>query len=168
MHDISIITRISEASNQIAVEKVNINSIIEEIKEDISVYPPEKQMRLNISVPEGVIINGNLGLIESIFRNLVDNSMSYSGGRDIFISLKSETSDYYEFEFSDNGIGVEEEHLERLFERFYRIDTGRSRKLGGTGLGLAIVKNAVLFHKGTIKVENKKSGGLKYTFTLHK
>lgn len=86
----------------------------------------------------------------------------------ITIDCYLEDSKYYYFSFSDNGIGVPEEHLNRLFERFYRVDKGRSRKLGGTGLGLAIVKNAVLFHKGEIWVKNGLSGGLNILFSLRK
>lgn len=168
LHDISIITRISEASDKIEKQIVDVSRIIDDVKSSIAVYPPEKQMRINVNVPEGVAINGNESLVESIFSNLVNNSIAYSGGRDIFISLDEETPEYYRFTFADNGVGVSEEHINRLFERFYRVDEGRSRKVGGTGLGLAIVKNAVLFHQGTISVKNRHAGGLEFTFTLHK
>ena len=168
LHDISIITRISEASDKIEKQNVDVSRIIDDVKSSIAVYPPEKQMRINVKVPEGVVINGNESLVESIFFNLVNNSIAYSGGRDIFISLDEETPEYYRFTFADNGVGVSEEHINRLFERFYRVDEGRSRKVGGTGLGLAIVKNAVLFHQGTISVKNRHAGGLEFTFTLHK
>ena len=168
LHDISIITRISEASDKIEKQNVDVSRIIDDVKSSIAVYPPEKQMRINVKVPEGVVINGNESLVESIFSNLVNNSIAYSGGRDIFISLDEETPEYYRFTFADNGVGVSEEHINRLFERFYRVDEGRSRKVGGTGLGLAIVKNAVLFHQGTISVKNRHAGGLEFTFTLHK
>ena len=70
--------------------------------------------------------------------------------------------------FEDDGCGVEEKQLSRLFERFYRVDKGRSRQMGGTGLGLAIVKHAVQFHNGTITVTNRPNGGLRFDFSLRK
>ncbi len=166
--DLSVITRISDAPDQIQSAPVDVTSIIKQVAGDMKVYPPEQQMRIHIEVPDGLIINGNQGLIESIFRNLMVNAFNYSGGRDVTVKLVEETGDYYRFIFNDNGVGVEEKHLPRLFERFYRVDKGRSRSLGGTGLGLAIVKNAVLFHKGKITVRNRKLGGLEFEFTLHK
>ena len=113
-------------------------------------------------------ICANRSLLESIFLNLVNNSLSYSGGRDIFISLIEDNSEMYKFSYSDNGIGLDEAHFPRIFERFYRIDDGRSRKKGGTGLGLAIVKNAVLFHGGEISIRSRDGGGLEFIFTLSK
>ena len=168
LHDISVITRITEAGDQIKKTQVNVSEVIGSVADDVVLFPPEKQMRINIKVPDNVIVVGNETLIDAIFHNLVTNSLSYSGGRDIFIELVEETAEYYKFKFSDNGVGVAEEHLNRLFERFYRVDEGRSRKLGGTGLGLSIVKNAVLFHQGNISVRNIPTGGLEFTFTLHK
>ena len=100
---------------------------------------------------------------------MTDNAIAYAGvGVRVTINCFREDEKFYYFSFSDTGIGVPEEHLNRLFERFYRVDKGRSRKLGGTGLGLAIVKNAVLFHGGTIFAKNAPSGGLEFVFTLQK
>ena len=99
---------------------------------------------------------------------VTDNAIAYSGGRDIYIQCASEDDRMYTITFYDNGIGVDDDHIGHIFERFYRIDKGRSRKLGGTGLGLSIVKNAILFHGGDIKVTNRKVGGLMFTFTLPK
>lgn len=168
LRDLSVITRISDAPEQISNEDVDVTSIIKQVAEDMNVYPQEKQMRIHLEVPDGVLIKGNESLVESIFRNLMVNAFNYSGGRDVTVKLEGETQEQYEFSFSDNGIGVPQEHLYHLFERFYRVDTGRSRSLGGTGLGLSIVKNAVMFHKGTIQVSNQAGGGLKFDFTLHK
>ena len=112
---------------------------------------------------------GNYSLLYSIFRNLMDNAIAYAGTNiHINISCFREDENYYYFSFADTGIGVSPEHLNRLFERFYRVDKGRSRKLGGTGLGLAIVKNAVLIHGGTISAKNNQGGGLEFVFTLAK
>lgn len=167
LQDISTITRMSDASDRIERGSVNINEILNSLKNDMEAYSIEKRMRLNVNVPDNMEIKGNQNLVQSIFSNLMNNSLAYSGGRDIFINATDE-GNCYMFEFADNGIGVEKEHLSKLFERFYRVDSGRSRKLGGTGLGLSIVKNAVLFHGGNIKVSNRQKGGLQFTFTLLK
>lgn len=168
LNDLSVITRISDAPDRITLEDVNVTEIVKSVADDMKVYPPEQQMRIHLEVPDGVKIKGNAGLVESIFRNLMVNAFNYSGGRDVTVKLTGQTSDHYSFLFADNGIGVSEEHLNRLFERFYRVDKGRSRSMGGTGLGLAIVKNAVIFHQGAISVRNATRGGLEFTFTLHK
>lgn len=168
LQDIATITHLGDGDREMERVPTNINSIISRIKDEVALLPPEKQMRVNVILYPDIIINGNSSLLEAVFRNLVNNSIAYSGGRDIFIESVEETEEYYKFIIYDNGIGVDDEHLPRLFERFYRIDSGRSRKLGGTGLGLAIVKNSVIFHGGSISIRNRHNGGLEFTFTLHK
>ena len=168
LQDVTLITRITDEKETLEVSDVNIGDVVGEICKDVDAYSIEKKMRINVSLPENVVIRGNRQLIDAIFRNLVNNAIAYSGGRDIFISMTKETDDCYWFDVYDNGTGVEEKHLSRIFERFYRIDSGRSRKSGGTGLGLSIVRNSVLFHGGEIKASNKKSAGLEFVFSLHK
>ena len=107
-------------------------------------------------------------MIASIFRNLTENAIAYSGGKNIFISLMENTNQQCMIRFEDDGRGVEQEQLPRLFERFYRVDKGRSRQMGGTGLGLSIVKHAVQFHGGSISVTNRPGGGLRFDFSLRK
>ncbi len=166
--DLSVITRISDAPEQIQNSEVNLGEVVARVNDDMKVFPEEKQMRIHVDIPQATIIMGNRNLLDSIFRNLMVNAFNYSGGRDVNVKMMKEDKEFYYFIFSDNGVGVEEEHLTRLFERFYRVDTGRSRLMGGTGLGLSIVKNAVAYHKGTIAVRNRKTGGLEFEFTLHK
>ena len=168
LDDISLITRIEDGSRLIEKESVTINSIIGEIAEELNLMPEEERYCLHTNFADDVIINGNVSLIGSIFRNLTENAIAYSGGKNIFILLVENTSTHCTIRFEDDGCGVEEHQLQRLFERFYRVDKGRSRKFGGTGLGLAIVKHAVLFHGGSISVCNRPGGGLRFEFMLKK
>ena len=168
LRDVSLITRIEEGNNQIEKEPVVINEIVEDLQEELAVYPPENRLDLKVNINERVVVNGNHSLIVSIFRNLTENAISYSGGTTITISLLENNPQECKISFEDNGVGVEEKHLSHLFERFYRVDKGRSRQKGGTGLGLAIVKHSVYFHGGDITVSNKKDGGLQFVFTLKK
>lgn len=168
LNDVSTITRLEDGSNRIEKESTNLRAIIDEIASDVALLPDDKRMRMNIELPETLTVMGNSTLLMSIFKNLTDNAIAYSGGRDIYIKLVAEDDKKYTLSFADNGIGIDSDHIGHIFERFYRIDAGRSRKLGGTGLGLSIVKNAVLFHGGDITVENRKVGGLKFVLTLPK
>ena len=166
--DVSLITRMEDGSQLIGKESVNINHIIDEIADELEIMPEEERFTLHTDFPDEVIVEGNLSLIGSIFRNLTENAIAYSGGKNIYISLIENDDKMCKICFEDDGCGVEEKQLSRLFERFYRIDKGRSRRMGGTGLGLAIVKHAVQFHGGTITATNNPNGGLRFEFTLYK
>lgn len=169
LRDISVLTRMDEAANMIDMEKVDISMLVSNIVNEVSLELEQKQITVVNSLKPKIQLRGNYSLLYSIFRNLMDNAIAYAGTNiHINISCFREDENYYYFSFADTGIGVSPEHLNRLFERFYRVDKGRSRKLGGTGLGLAIVKNAVLIHGGTISAKNNQGGGLEFVFTLAK
>ena len=168
LSDISLITRMEDGNNLIDKEHIVLNDILMEIAEELEFMPENERMILHTDFNEEVIINGNLSLIGSIFRNLTENAISYSEGHNIYISLLANNKSECKIRFEDDGCGVEDKQLSRLFERFYRVDKGRSRKKGGTGLGLAIVKHAVQFHGGTITATNRPNGGLRFDFILRK
>jgi signal transduction histidine kinase len=129
----------------------------------------EKGMEMEWDLPENLVVYGNQNLLYSIFRNLMDNVICYAGENIHIQILGFQDKQYCHFSFSDDGVGISnEKHLDRLFERFYRIGEGRTRESGGSGLGLSIVKNAVLFHKGHIRARNKENGGLEFLFSLKK
>ncbi len=168
LRDVGTITRMDDGGELIQREEVVLNDIIAEVAADMELKPEEQRLRVNIDFDERVTVVGSPSLLMSIFRNLADNAAAYSGGRDMFISLVENDAEHCAIVVADNGIGVDEEALPHLFERFFRVDKGRSRRLGGTGLGLAIVRNAVAIHGGDITVRNRKSGGLEFRFTLSK
>lgn len=168
LQDISTLNRMDDAPDMIDFTRVNISQTVKDIIKETSLQLSQKQMTFNDMLPDDIVIKGNQSLIYSIFRNLTDNAIAYAGvGTEITLSAV-DNGKGWKFVFKDNGVGVPYKLLARLFERFYLVDKGRSRKMGGTGLGLAIVKNAVLLHKGMIKVENRKEGGLMFTFFLQK
>ncbi|MDE6188284.1 MAG: HAMP domain-containing histidine kinase, partial [Duncaniella sp.] len=162
--DVATITRMEDGFNHIEKSTVNLSAIILECFDDARHKAPA--IDFNVDIPDNMVINGNPDILKSIFSNLLDNAIAYSGCNQVRLSMTSDTTTDYSFSFTDNGSGVESKHLPHLFERFYRIDKGRSRSAGGTGLGLAIVKNAVIFHDGHISVRNRHSGGLEFDFTL--
>ncbi len=165
--DVSLIARMDDAPASIAKEPLNLTDIIAETIRDFEPIAASGGITIVNDIRRPLPINGNQALLVSVFRNLIDNAISYSGGTRIALQLVYSDTEKTVVTVADNGCGVPAEHLGHLFERFYRIDKGRSRAVGGTGLGLSIVKNAVLLHNGTITVDNQPSGGLIFTITFN-
>ena len=169
LQDISMLNKLDEGSGIFDRDDINLNDVIQNVLKDVSLELEEKNITTEVNLPCNATIKGNMSLLYSIFRNLVDNTLHYAGS-DISIQINCFRVDneFLHFSYADTGIGVDSKHLNHLFERFYRVDKGRSRKLGGTGLGLAIVKNAILFHQGRISAKHHPGGGLEFVFSLRK
>lgn len=168
LQDISTLNKMDYAPDLLKMERVDVSALFADIVQETALAIDARQMTLRNYLPQDIIVQGNPSLLYSIFRNLVDNAVSYAGQGSVVEVSAVEQPSHWRFTFKDNGIGIPAEHLPRIFERFYRIDKGRSRDMGGTGLGLAIVKNAVLLHGGNIAISNAEPSGLKFEFTLSK
>ena len=169
IEDISVLNRIDEDKEHFVFEEINLKSVIEEVNENLSLRIQEKNIKVNLHIDDQIMLKGNKSLLFSIFYNLYDNVIKYGGENlEINVSKYLEDKGNFYFSFANTGNDVDEKHMARIFERFYRVDTGRARKNGGTGLGLAIVKNAIELHKGTIKARKYKDGGIEFLFSLSK
>ena len=168
LKDISTLNRLDEKGKHTAhFENLDLAQLIRETVNDSLLRAQEKHITIQTSIPDSIPMQGDSELLYSVFRNLLDNAIAYSGGS--VVNITSETSrkaGMLGFCVSDDGVGVGEEHLPYLCERFYRVDKGRSRNQGGTGLGLAIVKNAILLHGGSIICSATTPHGLTIHFTL--
>lgn len=169
IEDVSLLSKIEEQSASYEKEKVTMSTIVDNVRINSIDRLKSNETKFVTNIADDVIVEGNYNLLFSSIQNLVDNSLNYAGkGAEIHIDCYNEDSEYYYFSYYDTGKGVDEEHLNKLFERFYRIDEGRDRNSGGSGLGLSIVKNALLLHKGKIQAKKHISGGLEFLFTIRK
>ena len=169
LNDVSLINKLEEASQLFPKENIELHSIAHEAINELEGKAQSKSITIQDQLPDGMRVTGNHNLIYGIFRNLIENSISYAGeGVTITVRCYKETPEAYFLHFYDTGCGVKAEYVDRIFDRFLRIDEGRSRKLGGSGLGLSIVKHAVQFHGGQIYAKNREQGGLEFYFSISK
>jgi len=150
------------------VNGVRIAEVVGKVFADTGDAMRENGITTEAEIPQDLMVQGNANLLYSVFRNLTDNVIRHAGQRvRILVRVLDQRDGCVRFSFADTGSGVrDEEHLNRLFERFYRLNEGRTRETGGSGLGLSIVRNAIVFHGGNISVKNREGGGLEFVFTL--
>lgn len=167
IEDISTLNKIEEAGGHYNFEPVRLDKVIAEVHEQMKLKMDKLHIKVHLDLPGKMELIGNRSLLFSVFYNLFDNAIKYGGkGCKIYLSNYLKDEEYYYFTFANTKSEIDERHLNRIFERFYRIDDGRSRKTGGTGLGLAIVKNALQLHGGEISARKYKDEGLEFLFSL--
>ena len=168
IRDMSLLTKIENSAASFRFAPVRLDNIIDRVMTELEPALQEKRITLHNELPAGVTVLGNESLIYSVFRNLTDNVIHHAGSDvTITIALRDRRDGFLYLSFADNGRGIAEpEKLHRLFERFYRVDEGRTRDNGGSGLGLSIVRNIINLHKGTITVRSGRNGGLDFLFSL--
>lgn len=164
--DMSTLTRLDEASIVRPQQQIDAAAILRQIHDETASQFHEQNISLQVNVPDTLPMTGDSSLIYSLFRNIFGNALAYATDATYFRVKCRASGDSYTFTFADNGVGVPNDSLPHLFERFYRIDKGRSRRLGGTGLGLAIVKNIALQYGGSAVASATPGGGLTVDVTL--
>lgn len=169
INDILSISKLESGDDQVTNERIRLDKMASDVVDMLSIHAKEKEITLHTSIdPDPVVIWGNPDRVEQMLINLVDNGIKYNkpGGSVTVKVFDNEKN--VNLLVSDTGIGIAEEHIPRLFERFYRVDKGRSRSMGGTGLGLAIVKHIVMSMNGLIEVHSKLGEGTEFLVTLPK
>ena len=177
IQNVSIINKLEESADLFPRTDVDAAEVAAEAVSDLADKATAAGIIVGNHLPP-MPLQGNHELLYCIFRNLLENSLAYAGNN---VNIVLETYEpannathyplpttHYFIHYYDTGKGVADEYLSRLFDRFVRIDEGRSRQNGGTGLGLSIVKHSVLFHGGEIYAKNRPEGGLEFFFSLKK
>ncbi len=170
VEDLESIARLESGEFKLKKESFNIVKLVEEVFESLEMQAKKQNIRLQFDsgYNKSVKVFADRKRITEVMGNLVNNSVKYGKKNGKTVVGFSEKGDKVQIEISDDGIGIEESDLPRIFERFYRVDKSRSRDSGGTGLGLAIVKHIIQAHNQSIKVRSKPGKGTSFVFTLEK
>lgn len=166
LNDIATISRLDEGKTSIRMDKVDFYSLTLDLASEVIETGLNEGFKIIIDMPADCIVKGDENLLAAMLLNLTKNAVIHSGGSEIGLTLVDRDDNEYKFSFYDDGCGVKPDHLPYLFDRFYRADAGRSRRVGGTGLGLSIVRHTITSMGGKIMARNRAGGGLEIIFTL--
>ena len=164
--DLLTLSRLEQKDGHVMTEQSNLATTIESAIYLCQLQAEKKNIKIDMVCPPDLTLAVNAPLLEQALVNLIINALKYSEPDKKVLVLAENQADKVAIYIKDEGFGIEHKHLDRLFERFYRVDTARSRKLGGTGLGLSIVKHIVQAHGGKIRVESKVGAGSTFIITL--
>ena len=167
INDILSISKLESGNDEVAIERIRLDKVAYDVCDMLTIHAGEKEVTIHAHMNEKpVYIMGNPDRVEQMLINLVENAIKYNKpGGSVTVQVFSDAKEA-NVTISDTGIGIAEEHLPRMFERFYRVDKGRSRQMGGTGLGLAIVKHIVRSMNGEIEVHSKLGEGTEFLISL--
>ena len=169
VEDLEVISRLETEQSELDIQNFDINKLVEEVFDQLEMRANEMNISLQLNNQSNSNkILGDKDKIQQVFINLVSNSIKYGKDGVKTIVRMLDMDDNILVEVADNGIGIDQISLSRLFERFYRVDKNRSREIGGTGLGLAIVKHILEGHNQTINVRSTKGVGSTFSFILEK
>jgi two-component system phosphate regulon sensor histidine kinase PhoR len=166
--DLLVLSRLEQEDQEGALERsrVNVREPLRRAADACAPSASERRIRIEFDCGDGIVGVFSAALIEQAVTNLIDNAIKYSDPDSVVRVSARRVAHATEIRVRDHGSGIEAQHLDRLFERFYRVDKARSRKLGGTGLGLAIVKHIALAHGGTVQVESTLGVGSVFTLRI--
>jgi two-component system phosphate regulon sensor histidine kinase PhoR len=169
INDILTVSKLESGKHDAPNERIRLDELTQDVSDMLTILASQKEVEIRYKRPaEPVVIMGNLDRVEQMLINLIENAIKYNRqGGTVTVSIFT-GADTVALSISDTGVGIPEEHIPRLFERFYRADKGRSRSMGGTGLGLSIVKHIVKSMNGTIEVHSKLGEGTEFLVTMPK
>lgn len=157
-----LLTLSTAESMEVDFEPLDLSEIAEEVTHKLAAKAMHKGIALKTALAKPASILGNPTQVNQILLNLIDNAINYTPQGHVMVAVRLEP-EVVVLEVTDTGMGIAVEHIDRIFERFYRVDKGRSREGGGTGLGLSIVRHLVEAHRGTIHVESFLNRGSSFT-----
>jgi two-component system phosphate regulon sensor histidine kinase PhoR len=165
--DLLLLSELEEGEPSLEYERIDLENMINSVLKIFEQKLEQKNLPVHFHIDSGFPpVHGDPFRLEQMFINIIDNAVKYTEKGEIEIFLEKKNEDSVSISIQDSGIGIPQEHLSRIFERFYVVDKSRSRKLGGTGLGLSIVKHIVLLHNGKVNVESMQGKGTTFTVIL--
>ncbi|MGI6237496.1 MAG: sensor histidine kinase [Candidatus Excrementavichristensenella sp.] len=169
INDILTVSKLESGKHDAPNERIRLDELTQDVSDMLTILASQKEVEIRYKRPaEPVVIMGNLDRVEQMLINLIENAIKYNRQGGTVTASIFTGADTVALSISDTGVGIPEEHIPRLFERFYRADKGRSRSMGGTGLGLSIVKHIVKSLNGTIEVHSKLGEGTEFLVTMPK
>lgn len=159
IEDLLALSKLEQEDLELHYESFDATELVSDAVLGLQHKAKQKNLSLTLETDQKIVLEADKPRVKQIILNLLDNAINYTPAEGMITVSVRQINDYIRFSVSDTGIGIDEESLARIFERFYRVDKARSRNTGGTGLGLAIVKHIVEVHKGQIDIESEVNKG---------